>query len=226
MNNATDPAQSASGQEYQCPSADQVFEHEIEIKRSRFICLIGRAANEAQAREFIDAARRRFPDARHHCSAFLCEVEDSNRIERSSDDGEPSGTAGKPMLDVLKGSGMSDIVAVVVRYFGGIKLGAGGLVHAYSQAVGDALADVTRVTRSRKDLFAVRVAHDAAGRLEAELRGRGFHVLGSEYGADVTMTVSAEPGSLEALDSQLAALTQGRVAAKKVGQDWVETPAR
>ena len=120
---------------YVAPTAGITTTGELEVKRSRFITLICRVTSEDEARAFIQATRAEYPDARHHCSAFIYAVEGANPVERSSDDGEPSGTAGQPMLDVLRGSGMLDIAAVVVRYFGGVKLGTGGLVRAYSDAV-------------------------------------------------------------------------------------------
>lgn len=207
---------------YQRPVAGDVVEHEIEIKRSRFITLIGRATNEAEARALIDAARDRFPDARHHCSAYIYHVDGSNPVERSSDDGEPSGTAGKPMLDVLKASGLLDICAVVVRYFGGIKLGAGGLVHAYGGAVSETMEQVEHVTRALRELYTVEVSHAEAGRLEAELRNRGVDMVDTAYGQAVTFTVSVEPGGEEKLAATLAALTQGGVGPKEAGTAWVE----
>ena len=146
-------------EKYQRPVAGKTVEHEIEIKRSRFITLIGRVTDEDEARAFIDSARDRFPDARHHCSAYIYHVDAANPVERSSDDGEPSGTAGKPMLDVLKGSGLLDICAVVVRYFGGIKLGAGGLVHAYGGAVSETMEQVTAVTRALRELYTLSLIH-------------------------------------------------------------------
>ncbi|WP_459587300.1 YigZ family protein [Corynebacterium camporealensis] len=207
---------------YKRPVADDVVETEIEIKRSRFITLLGRVTDEQEARAFIDAARDRFPDARHHCSAYIYHVDDANPVERSSDDGEPSGTAGKPMLDVLKGSGMLDACAVVVRYFGGVKLGAGGLVHAYGGAVSEALPLVKQVTRAPKELYAVDFDHADAGRLEAELRNRGVHITDTEYAAKVTYTIAVDPGGKEDLDELIAALTQGSVEPRSVGSQWVE----
>lgn len=124
---------------YRRPVAHEEFRNEIEIKRSRFITVIRRATTEQEARDVINELKNEFPDARHHCSAFIVHVDDAVPVERSSDDGEPSGTAGTPMLDVVRGSGLLDIVAVVVRYFGGVKLGAGGLVHAYSDSVSQCL---------------------------------------------------------------------------------------
>ena len=201
-------------------------EHEIEIKRSRFITLIGRVTNEDEARAFVDAARQRFPDARHHCSAYVYHVDDANPVERSSDDGEPSGTAGKPMLDVVKGSGMLDICAVVVRYFGGIKLGAGGLVHAYGGAVSEAIEKVEAVTRGRRELYTVECPHATAGRLEADLRGRGINITDPDYGRAVTFTVAVRPGGLDGLQEMLAALSQGQINAREAGSAWVEVGSR
>lgn len=217
-----------SATSYLCPAAGRTWEHEIEIKRSRFITVLQRVSNEEEARAFIDAIRSRFPDARHHCSAYVYHVDGANPVERSSDDGEPSGTAGKPMLDVVKGSGMLDVCAVVVRYFGGIKLGAGGLVHAYGGAVTETLETFStgdRVMRAVKELFSVELDHTEAGRLEAELRGRGYDVVDTQYGAQVSLTLAVDPGGRDALDAELAALTQGRVGTRPAGKQWVELPA-
>ena len=134
------------------PGAD--FRHELAIKRSRFITVLRRVEDESQARALVSELRREFHDARHHCSAFVIGADRS--LQRSNDDGEPSGTAGIPMLDALvkretraaSATGgnksavadLSDVCAVVVRYFGGILLGAGGLVRAYSESVSAALS--------------------------------------------------------------------------------------
>src|SRR5690606_33095353 len=101
-------------------------EAEIEVKRSRFLCTLRRVGTEADARAVVEEMRRQHWDARHHCSAFV--LGPDGALQRSSDDGEPAGTAGAPMLEVLRGHGVSDVVAVVTRWFGGVLLGAGGLV--------------------------------------------------------------------------------------------------
>ena len=209
---------------YERPVPGEI-ENEIEIKRSRFITLVDRVTCESEARGFIDAARERFPDARHHCSAYIYHVDEANPVERSSDDGEPSGTAGKPMLDVLKGSGMLDICAVVVRYFGGVKLGAGGLVHAYGGSVSEALELVERSTRALRELYTAEFSHAQAGRVEAELRNRGYEITDTAYGAAVTFTLAIEPGGREALDATLATLSQGEVESSEAGTAWVELGA-
>ena len=204
---------------YELPAPDLVT-HEITIKRSRFITWITRAESEEEAREVIAKAKATYPDARHHCSAFI--LHGQNPVERSSDDGEPSGTAGKPMLDVLRGSGMQNIVAVVIRYFGGIKLGAGGLVHAYSGAVSETLEHVARVEKRLRHLVAVDLPHAEAGRIEADLRTSGIDVVDVQYGAAATYTLGLDPGGLESLNELLAALTQGTAEAVEAGETWVE----
>ncbi|NLA56151.1 MAG: YigZ family protein [Corynebacterium humireducens] len=207
---------------YQLPAADRTWTHEWEVKRSRFYSLARRTSDEDAARDFIHEIRAEFPDARHHCSAYMLHVEGSNPVERSSDDGEPSGTAGKPMLDMLRGSGLLDTTVVVVRWFGGIKLGAGGLVHAYSQSVGDLLPRIDRVTRAIRELYLIEVPHADAGRLEADLRNRGIAVTDTDYGAAVTYTLAVEPGGRAELESTLASLTAGAVVPVEAGTSWVE----
>ncbi|WP_293950731.1 YigZ family protein [uncultured Corynebacterium sp.] len=213
------------GLKYQLPVADQVFESEMEIKRSRFLTYITRVQSEDEARDFITLVREMFPDARHHCSAYIYHVDDSNDVERSSDDGEPSGTAGKPMLEALRGSGMKDIAAVVVRYFGGIKLGTGGLVNAYTNAVTSTLINVPHTTRSVRDLFTVHFSHNDAGRIESNLRGLGVVITDTDYGADVQFTLALEPGDQTQVESQLSSLAGAEIELKESGKMWVESPS-
>lgn len=205
--------------------ADELVTHEFEVKRSRFIGWVARATTEEEARAVIAAAREEYPDARHHCSAFIVHQDGAQPIERSSDDGEPSGTAGKPMLEVLKGSGMQDVVAVAIRYFGGIKLGTGGLVSAYTASVADTLEQVTRVTREVRELGTVDFPHAEAGRIESELRTAGIDVVDVEYGRAATYTLAFAPGERERVDALLAAVTHGGAEMKEAGYRWVERGA-
>lgn len=205
--------------------ADELVTHEFEVKRSRFIGWVARATTEDEARAVIAAAREEYPDARHHCSAFIVHQDGAQPIERSSDDGEPSGTAGKPMLEVLKGSGMQDVVAVAIRYFGGIKLGTGGLVSAYTASVADTLEQVTRVTREVRELGTVDFPHAEAGRIESELRTAGIDVVDVEYGRAATYTLAFAPGERERVDALLAAVTHGGAEMKEAGYRWVERGA-
>ncbi|MFP5312013.1 MAG: IMPACT family protein, partial [Actinomycetes bacterium] len=162
----------------------QDVRHELEIKRSRFITVLRRAATEDEARDLVAGLRREFHDARHHCSAFVIGAD--RTIQRSSDDGEPAGTAGIPMLEALLKretapgvTDLSDVGAVVVRYFGGILLGAGGLVRAYSEAVSSSLERAPLVRRSRLRICTTAVPHAAAGRLENDLRAAGMAMAGT-----------------------------------------------
>ena len=208
---------------YELPAEGAPTTDEIEIKRSRFITWVGRVESEEDAREFIQAARDAFPDARHHCSAFIVHVDGAQEIERSSDDGEPSGTAGTPMLEVLKGSGLVNVCAVVIRYFGGTKLGTGGLVSAYTNAVSGALDALPRATRDLRELVTVNLPHAEAGRIESELRNAGIEVVDIEYGALACYTLAFAPGERERVDAQLAASTQGTAETKEAGHRWVES---
>ena len=184
---------------------------EYEEKRSRFVCVLRRCTSEAQARAHIAEQRHRYPSAGHHCSAFLIEVPDAARIERSNDDGEPSGTAGAPMLDVLRGSSLTDVCAVVVRWFGGTKLGAGGLARAYGVSVSTAL-DLARETgRIRRVERLTKLSTDVdlavAAKVEAELRRKGLTVLGVEYGRRARISIATDNPEQPA--SVLAAATSG-----------------
>lgn len=191
---------------------------EIEVRRSRFLCAVRRVTDEAAARAVVAAARREHFDARHHCSAFV--LGPGGELERSSDDGEPSGTAGAPMLQVLRGAGLSDVVAVVTRYFGGTLLGTGGLARAYADAVRAALDAAGTRRRERLAVVTVTVGHDEAGRVESQLRNAGEDVIDMTFSDAVTLTLAtADP---RALTARLAAATAGRAEVRPAGHRWVD----
>lgn len=198
-------------------------ETELEVRRSRFITTLARVDTEDAARALVAETRQRFPDARHHCSAFIVEVPDAQPVERSSDDGEPSGTAGMPMLDVLRGAGVAQAVAVVTRYFGGVLLGTGGLVRAYSDSVSRALDAAGRIRPVRWPAFAFEVRHDEAGRLGDALARAGAQVLGTEFGEAVTLRVAA--ADAEELAALLARTLRRPVALRPEGDVRWEEPA-
>ncbi|GAB5079186.1 IMPACT family protein [Arthrobacter sp. AD-310] len=208
------------------------FRHEIEIKRSRFITVLRRSDTEEAARDLVAGLRREFHDARHHCSAFI--IGPDRDIQRSSDDGEPSGTAGVPMLEALAkretGPGvadLSDVSAVVVRYFGGVLLGAGGLVRAYSDSVSTALSLAPMVRRSRLRICAAEVPHAAAGRLENDLRSAGFVMAPTSYsaqGAVLRVAVTDDPAAIADAAGRLQLLTAGSAALTPEGTEWIDEP--
>lgn len=234
------PLASAGPNSYTTLASGPDFRHEISIKRSRFITVLRRVEEESTARELVAELRKEFYDARHHCSAFVIGAD--RGIQRSNDDGEPSGTAGIPMLDALikrefpvpssngsntsAAANLSDVCAVVVRYFGGILLGAGGLVRAYSESVSTAMDMVPLVRRERLKLFTIAVPHAQAGRLENDLRSSGYLMTGNTYdGADthLGLAMADDEQVITAAVERLAALTAGRCVLTAAGTDWVDT---
>ncbi|QBR75130.1 YigZ family protein [Microbacterium sediminis] len=203
------------------------MDHELEIRKSRFLCHLQPVASVAEADAFIAAMRKEFWDARHNCTAMITGVRGDQA--RSSDDGEPSGTAGVPMLEVLRRRGMTDVVAVVTRYFGGIKLGAGGLVRAYGQAVSEALDRAAIVHRRSLTRVSIAAPHADAGRLDNLLRDwAGAHdaVVGDpEYGSVATLTAWVPEDELERLRDDLAAWTAGGVTPAVGEVRIVDVPA-
>ncbi|WP_197059418.1 YigZ family protein [Cryobacterium sp. MLB-32] len=198
---------------------------EIDVKRSRFLCRLVRTETEDAARAAIDEARKEHWNARHHCSAFVLGPNGTpDQVRRSNDDGEPSGTAGRPMLEALAGRGFVDCVAVVTRYFGGTLLGAGGLVRAYSEAVVTTIDKAHSlglvVERERRELFTLALAHADAGRIEAELRQRGVLILGTDYGLDAVLHLADDDAAR--LTAIVAHVTAGSTELKAQGHEWVD----
>jgi uncharacterized YigZ family protein len=165
------------------------YREETVINRSRFIACVDRCETEEEARKYIEYIRKEFPDATHVCTAYVCGP--NSMIQRSSDNKEPSGTAGVPMLESIRKSGIQDVCACVVRYFGGVKLGAGGLIRAYSGAVADALAHAAKTEDVLFDEWKIVYPYDLTGTLENWLR-RNTDIITQEYGEKVTCIVQTE----------------------------------
>lgn len=195
-------------------------EAEIEVKRSRFRCTLERVESEEAARAVVERLRKQHWDARHHCSAFV--LGPGATVQRSSDDGEPSGTAGAPMLEVLRGHELSDVVAVVTRWFGGVLLGTGGLVRAYGDAVRAGLDSVGTLQRSLVLEHELVVPHADAGRVEHELRSRGVLLLGTTYAAEVTLRLGVPADEAGMLAPLVAEVTAGARDLLDVGSRWVD----
>jgi putative IMPACT (imprinted ancient) family translation regulator len=145
------------------------------------------------------------------------------RLQRSSDDGEPGGTAGQPILDVVNGRELSDLAVVVTRYFGGTLLGAGGLVRAYSEAAAAALESVSVVRRRRLELVALSVSHDSAGRVESALRNHGFTIDGVTYAETATLTIATP--DVEQLRTTAAQLVGASVELVSCAHNWIDVPS-
>ena len=223
-------AQDSRTTTYTTLAAGHDVRHELEIKRSRFITVLRRAGTEEDARELAAGLRREFHDARHHCSAFV--IGPDRSIQRSSDDGEPAGTAGIPMLEALVKretapgvAALSDVSAVVVRYFGGVLLGAGGLVRAYSESVSAALEQAPLIRRSRLRICWTAVPHAGAGRLENDLRAAGLVMAETSYQDRLTVLRIAVPDHADAIAAateRIQQLTAGSAALTPEGTEWVD----
>jgi uncharacterized YigZ family protein len=217
---------------YTTLAAGPGFRREIEVKRSRFITVLTRTADEDAARTALAGLRREFHDARHHCFAFV--LGPDRDVQRSNDDGEPSGTAGIPMLEALLKretapgvADLSDVSAVVVRYFGGILLGAGGLVRAYSESVSGALALAPLVRRRRLRICSVPARHAAAGRLENDLRAAGYVMAETGYEAQTTvlrLALPDNPAELARAADRVAAMTAGSASLVPGETEWIDVP--
>lgn len=207
----------------------ELVQAEIEVRRSRFLARAEPVADEEAARAVVESARRAHHDARHHCSAFILGAD--RRTERSNDDGEPAGTAGSPMLDVLRGSGYTDVVVVVTRWFGGTLLGTGGLIRAYSDAVEAALHQATPRRRELRRRAHLDVPIADVGRVENQLRSHGLDVTGTDYGVGASPQAAALarlhlaliPDTGHEVAAVVAAVTSGRATLVPTDEvDWVD----
>ena len=193
---------------------------EIEITRSRFLTRLARVESEDRARAVIAEVRAEHPRARHHCSAFV--LGPDGRVQRSNDDGEPGGTAGAPMLDALVSAGLSDVVAVVTRYFGGVLLGAGGLTRAYRAAVAEAVVDARRVRRGLRRTVTVEAGYDVAAQIEAEARRRGLGIGPAEHGAAVAQLYAAAAQRVDELEALALELSAGAAVVTLGVEEYVD----
>jgi uncharacterized YigZ family protein len=194
---------------------------QIEESRSRFRCTVARVSDEEGARAVVEQVRKQHWDARHHCTAFV--VGPDRAVEGSSDAGEPAGTGGAPMLELLRGRELTDVVAVCSRWFGGTLLGTGGLVRAYAGATRAALDEVGVVERVLQDLCEVEVDIAAVGQLEHALRSRGARVLGVEYTGEASLRFAIPPVARAVAEQIVAELTSGTASLEILGQRWVDS---
>ncbi len=188
---------------------------EYEEKRSRFLCLLCPVTTPDQAAAVVERVKKQHYDARHNCWAYL--LSDGNK--RCSDDGEPQGTAGLPILDALEKSGVTDVVAVVTRYFGGVLLGAGGLVRAYSKATGDALSNARKCRMLPCTVFTVSCPYGDLDSLKRLLDSCDAAVSATDYGVDVTLSAALPSTLWEEFCHQLTDRFNGRLTAKEQGEE-------
>ena len=189
---------------------------EFEIKKSRFICHLKRVSDELQAQEFIQSIKKEHGKANHNCVAYL--IGDHNEIQRAYDDGEPSGTAGVPMLEVLKKRDLKNVVVVVTRYFGGVKLGAGGLIRAYGKAVSQGLNAIGVVERRLHTQVTITVAYPASGKLENSLREASYAIKDIVYSDVVSFLCLIDHEQLTDFQANVIEWLNGQVTFK-LGED-------
>ena len=184
-------------------------EGEIVEKKSRFITTVLPVTTEEEALAFIEAMNKKYWNATHNCYAYV--IGERSEIQRCSDDGEPSGTAGKPMLDVLMGEKLHNVVVVVTRYFGGTLLGTGGLVRAYSSAVKAGLASSVIITKMSGIKLEITTEYTGLGKIQYILGENGITTLDTVYTDKVNMTVLVPTWELEGLKAKLMEGTNGKV---------------
>lgn len=186
-----------------------------EEKKSRFLACIRPVSTPEEALAFIEEKKKQYWDARHNCSAYR--IGRIQPVAHCSDDGEPSGTAGRPMLEVLTREGLTDIAAVVTRYFGGVLLGTGGLVRAYQAALKDAIEKQPVVMRQEGVLYAIRTDYNGAGKLQYYFTNEQIPVLETIYEADVTLRILCPSGQCGQMEKKTGELTNGRALLERQG---------
>ncbi len=184
-------------------------QHEIVIDKSRFIAHFQSVTSEEEAKNFIDEIKKKHREANHNCSAYI--IGETDHVQKANDDGEPTGTAGVPMLEVLKKKGMKDTVVVVTRYFGGIKLGAGGLIRAYGKSVSEGFKEVGILERTLMQQISIEVDYTFVGKIENDIRNTNFKINDSQYLENVTFQIFVLDNEINLFKNWITELTSSKV---------------
>ena len=190
-------------------SVAKEFRHEYVVEKSRFITTVYPCSTEEEAQAFISRINKEFWDARDNCTAFA--LGPKQEQQRSSDNGEPSGTAGKPMLEVLKKTGITNVAVVVTRYFGGIKLGAGGLIRAYSHSVAETLRLAPKELHTTRTQLQATIDYALYGAIERYVQDQKLHYE-SNFGEHVDITILVPPTDVERIQKELQDISHGAAA--------------
>lgn len=196
-------------------------ENEIVIDRSRFIAHVARVETEEAAQAFIADIKKQHWSANHNCSAYM--IGENNLIQKANDDGEPSGTAGVPMLEVLKKRDLKDTVVVVTRYFGGIKLGAGGLIRAYGKSTSEGLNATGIVERKLMRIMKTKIDYTWLGKVENEIRSSHYQLKEIHYLDAVEVEVYVEEAAKDSFTSWMTELTNGQGEISEGEVEYLET---
>lgn len=195
-------------------------ESELIIQKSRFITYVNRVETEQEAQSFIDDIKNQHKSANHNCSAYL--IGEHDNIQKANDDGEPSGTAGFPMLEVLKKQGLKDTVVVVTRYFGGIKLGGGGLIRAYGKATTEGIFSAQIVERKLHYIMKVSIDYTWLGKVENEIRNSEYPLDRIEYADLVELYIFVPTDKEEIFSGWITDITNGQAVFEHVGEKFLE----
>lgn len=195
---------------------EQVYTDEVVEKKSRFIAHVKKVETEQEAVEFINIIKKKYYDASHNCSAFV--IGTKKELIRSSDDGEPQGTAGKPMLDVLVGSDLVNIVVVVTRYFGGTLLGKGGISRAYSDATKAGIAQVTPAIMCLGKRLEIHTDYNTVGKILHELTQRDLKQEDSKYEENVVITTVLSINEVEDFIKSISEISAGKSKVQDLGE--------
>lgn len=187
-------------------SVAKEFRHKYIVDKSRFITTIYPCTTEEEAQAFIGRINKEFWDATHNCTAYA--LGPKQEQQRSSDNGEPSGTAGKPMLEVLKKTGVTNVAVVVTRYFGGIKLGAGGLIRAYSHSVAETLRLAPKELHTTRTQLQATIDYSLYGAVERFVQDKKLHYE-ANFGEHVTVTILVPPTDVEGIQKELQDMSHG-----------------
>ncbi len=194
---------------------------EIEINKSRFIAYVQRVESEEEAIKFIEQIKKKHWNATHNCSAYI--VGENDQHQKADDDGEPSGTAGRPILEIIKKSGLKDTAIVITRYFGGIKLGAGGLIRAYGKSASAGLKEVGIVERAGHTRIGVVIEYSLLGMLENQLRMQGYIIADKQFTEKITLIVLEKLGQEDVLKKKVVDWTAGQAEFTDMGETYVDT---
>ena len=195
-------------------------ESEIIIQKSRFITYVNRAETEKEAQDFIQTIKQNHRDATHNCSAYI--IGEHDQIQKANDDGEPSGTAGFPMLEVLKKQGLKDTVVVVTRYFGGIKLGGGGLIRAYGKATTEGIDAAKVVERKLHHLIKISIDYTWLGKVENEVRNSEYPLKEINYAELVEVFVYSEVENQTKFAEWITEITNGQAKIDIVEKEFLD----
>lgn len=188
-------------------------------KKSKFIASVFPVDNEPQAIELLNTVKSKYPDARHHVYAYII---DENNIFRYSDDGEPSGTAGMPVLDTIRKEGLVDVLVVVTRYFGGTLLGTGGLVHAYGSAASGGIASSGIITRTLCDVVAIKCEYTMSGKIQHKIATDNYILEDTVYDECVTFMVCSRINETQKFINEIIDITNGKAECTVIDNKYID----